>query len=616
MGRDARAGHPLRPDQRSAQLYPLRHVHVRRPVRRPHDPRPKDPGRPHKALCLLRHIHLRFAQQESRSRPRLQSHVLRLLLVQLTPEIRLPPRRQSLVAAPFQYRCSANISVHNSLISPPIYQNADIFVLRLTVQSDKPMRRMSNFLSAQSTPTSPAPTEYSDAGRRIHTSASSTTLKDKRRAAETVVPPLPRPTTRPRGMTDVGPARRDLMSPPDTRLPPSAYPPPTPPATSNSTQPRVVVRQASLTRIQPPSAPPTSGLPPPPLVTGSSSTKSSSLRLQPPSPSSASSSSLSFASSLSSRDAVHSSVSHHSDRHNIKEKKRFSNERYMSEHGKERGRDKHAGPRNDANGPTSSRHHREPSSPRTVKKAASQQTLSKHFPGMGAASTSSIATEDGKALKKQRSFHTSRIPMPPLPAPFRHVNSFLPQGSSAREEPPLTKEQRRGSTQSTSGHTNQPAVRKRLFSGTSLRRSSSSQAHSTTDDDAHSVFSLPIQDESPSFVNPFHSSDHVTSSFWDEATDPITGPPTSPNRDYYAQQIMSPAEMLRLEALVQKGGPDADIGRPRVNSFASASTSMSNPLSDVVSVDIPLRPSFNICSILLPCPSSSCCCLLLRCSSH
>lgn len=114
MGRDARAGHPLRPDQRSAQLYPLRHVHVRRPVRRPHDPRPKDPGRPHKALCLLRHIHLRFAQQESRSRPRLQSHVLRLLLVQLTPEIRLPPRRQSLVAAPFQYRCSANISIDSS----------------------------------------------------------------------------------------------------------------------------------------------------------------------------------------------------------------------------------------------------------------------------------------------------------------------------------------------------------------------------------------------------------------------------------------------------------------------------------------------------------------------
>ncbi|THH19039.1 hypothetical protein EW146_g2042 [Bondarzewia mesenterica] len=458
---------------------------------------------------------------------------------------------------------------------------------RLTVQSEKAVRRESKFLTAQSSPISN--NDEQGSRRRIHPSASSSTLTDKNRVVDTEIPPVPRLLMRPRGLTDTGPHRRDLITSSDTRLAPSAYPITT--STMFPSQPRVVVRQASITRIQPPSAPPTAGLPPPPSSSGAPNAHASSSRLQPPSPSSASSSGLSFASSVSSRrGAIQSRAYDHSDR-SIKEKKHHSTERLMSSLGRDRSRDsKPSFLRNDLmglNSPSGSR--RELSPPRTLKKAISQQTLPKHAHGVSVTSTSSSATEDGKALKKQRSFHTSRMPMPPLPLSLRHASSFSPP-VPVREEPPQPKDQRRVSVQSTASHTNQIPVRKRLFSGASLRRSTSSQAHSTTDDDIHSVFSLPIQDESLSSKVPFSPSVSASSSFWDESSEPFISPSRN-HAEYYPKQIMSPAEMLKLEALVQEGGDDAVLGHARGNSSTSVSTSMSNPLSDVMSLDIPLPPT-------------------------
>ncbi|KAI0068160.1 hypothetical protein BV25DRAFT_1818536 [Artomyces pyxidatus] len=471
---------------------------------------------------------------------------------------------------------------------------------RLTVESEKIVRREPSFFP---TPPSPARTKSSGNDRaRIPSSPSSTTLTDKSKPIDTAVPAPIRPKTRPRGLTDSGPAlRRGLSLASDTHSP-SAYPSN---VLTTDAGPRVIVRQPSLNRLQPllpPFAPPNTVLPPtPPTLRtprGSTTTpisSSMSTHLREPSPSSAasSSSSLSFASSVSSnRDAV----ANHDYVHPEKRRKEPKRTPSAKSQGKDRGREKNPG-----RSPAPSISSRSEFSPtRTLKKALSTQSLPRRASGQNSssmASTSSSPAEDAKAVKKQRSFHHSRIPLPPLPASLRHTNSagsVTTNGRSAREDPLPVAEQRRGSTQSS---VQSPGVvRKRLFSGASLRRSTSSQAQSPLDEDGRSLFSLPDDAHLTVVTTPFSPLDS-SSSFWE---DPEPGSPGGVGlapHDYTPQHIMSPADMLKLEALVQDGQSTIGFVRSRGESFTSVSTSMSNAFSDTMSSEMSMPPP-------LPPPSS------------
>ncbi|KAJ3998595.1 hypothetical protein F5050DRAFT_1805839 [Lentinula boryana] len=167
-------------------------------------------------------------------------------------------------------------------------------------------------------------------------------------------------------------------------------------------------------------------------------------------------------------------------------------------------------------------------------------------------SFSELAPEKGP--RKQRSFHHTRIPLPQIPMSLKHQSSGSAVTLFEGSEP------KRGSLNgpSTSG-------RKRLFSGSSMRRPSTSQ-ETFGDDDHRSVFSL----EKPTSTKLSN-----TSSFWDEGS--VDAAPSSPRAstlDYTPQQIMSPAEMLRLEADVQES---MSSSRSRGMSIASASTIASEP---------------------------------------
>jgi hypothetical protein len=216
---------------------------------------------------------------------------------------------------------------------------------------------------------------------------------------------------------------------------------------------------------------------------------------------------------------------------------------------------------------------------RTVKKAISHQSISKrssNFPSTPRPSTPADDVGD-RAPRKQRSFHhNSRSILPPVPTSLRNPPHTPPQPqpqpalpSSSSETQPVV-EQRRGSATSFSG-------RKRLFSGGSVKRPSSQiLSPGVADDDLEPVFiSEPdTQEGGMAFIDPFGRSDSPAGSVGNE--DPPGSPLTSV--EYTPQRIMSPAEMLRIEASWNDGSEDCDFGVPRlrVHSFASISTSMSH----------------------------------------
>ncbi|TFK56683.1 hypothetical protein OE88DRAFT_1650105 [Heliocybe sulcata] len=249
-----------------------------------------------------------------------------------------------------------------------------------------------------------------------------------------------------------------------------------------------------------------------------------------------------------------------------------------------------------------------PPPPKTLKKAISQQSMSmamspQRFSVASTASASSAhssAMDDhttgqeksgllrgkGKPPKKQRSFHHPRIPLPPLPH-LRPSHSNASGGSlmsshyHADSTTSTLTDQRKNSTpamsfpsfpslsisnNSSEKNLSRPdnsiarphtPVRKRLFSGSSLRRTPSAQAHSPSEDDTRSVFSLTMENESrPSglYASPMSPNESVAS-FWDDG-DAIASRSGAlsprPQADYVPQQIMSPADMLKLEAMVQQ----------------------------------------------------------------
>ncbi|KAI0697564.1 hypothetical protein BC835DRAFT_754457 [Cytidiella melzeri] len=212
---------------------------------------------------------------------------------------------------------------------------------------------------------------------------------------------------------------------------------------------------------------------------------------------------------------------------------------------------------------------------KVLRKAASQQSMHRRTSQASVASGSSLLSDEavspissnaspiGKAPRKQRSFHHPRIPLPPLPA-LRHAghsyNSVTADTTSAKQPIP--------------SNVQPPSqTRRRLFSGSSGRRTSLSKSSSTppatADDDMRSLSSLSIDGGDSnsrdfgmsagrikpimmSFANMGNQLSLVTDNAciapaWEELSMGSTTGKRMSHVDYTAQHIMSPAEMLKLE---------------------------------------------------------------------
>ncbi|KAG6840914.1 hypothetical protein C0991_003256 [Blastosporella zonata] len=379
--------------------------------------------------------------------------------------------------------------------------------------------------------------------------ASSTILaQDKNRFSQPDVAQTPRPPMRARGMTDSG-----IVPRPD--FPPNNYT--TQPASSLHTSlgpsPRVIIRQPSVSRIGlPPSAPPRQELPPPPPIP-EHIIKDDDAELTPPvlPAGSASSSTLSFASSISSQKEILFNQSN-SPRKNSKARL-------------ERSTSTGAGSVLEVSHPGLSAS----LPPHALKKALSHQSFVRGPPpstSAGPVPLPEIPTPS-KPPRKQRSFHHPKFPLPPM-SPLR-PSTAQPQ-SSVADLPAV--EHRRSSAGGLS-----LTGRKRLFSGSNIRRPSTSQV-ALTEDDTQSIFSVrsvPDQSMGSSMAHPI--SPTPNSSFWDEAPS-LEHSPRILTHEYTPQQIMTRFEMAKLEASVDETIPRIPE-RQRTFSALSPST-MSSVISD------------------------------------
>jgi hypothetical protein len=352
---------------------------------------------------------------------------------------------------------------------------------------------------------------------------------------------------------------------------------------SGPSGPRVVIRQPSSI-LQQPSSPPTTSSPLDVTQTPPEGAQRADFPLLPAflehaaHSATSSSSSLSFASSASSKFDTLETEGHRRSIRQFKDARKTPKSRSPSPL-KDASRDVQDPPSR----PSSSR--REFSPTRTLKKAISIQNIPKKAQASGA-SSSPAAAEDPKLLKKQRSFHHtlipvhSLIPVPPLPASLKQASSSnVPFGRDAS----LVPEERRASVQpsqkppSTSSASSPMHVRRRLFSGTSLRRSLSSQS-AEPDDDLQSILSLSsptLPSARPHTAIPVNRppvpNRSDPSSFWDEEF------PTSPatvdvSRDHTRKHILSAADILKFENMVRDGENLNKFRRSRGDSFSSYTT--------------------------------------------
>lgn len=367
-------------------------------------------------------------------------------------------------------------------------------------------------------------------GSTIVKSGSSSTLTDKNRFSQPDPTPYPRPPMRARGMTESG-SQYPSPFPTDETFSRNSSPQPQRSSSHRSPQPppvspRVIIRQPSVSRIGlPTSAPPAQDLPPPPPH------NVDYLGVDDVGHGSASSSSLSFASTTSSNREILGD-----QRYSLREKPKKRSDRSPFPPSRLEF-DKLQNPI---------------ASTRTLKKALSQQNIGKRSaPAQSILPSSPPERAAEKSPRKQRSFHHPRIPLPPIPLPLRHTSSFGSQSTPSNDGHSSPVDSRGGSSSgpSTPG-------RKRLFSGSSHRRPSTSQC-TPSEDDALSLFSLQSNQEQTlgsSFTRPFSSTNSsVQSSFWEEgATDHTQSSPPPTVHEYTPQQIMSPAEMAKVEASVEE----------------------------------------------------------------
>ncbi|KII94138.1 hypothetical protein PLICRDRAFT_171813 [Plicaturopsis crispa FD-325 SS-3] len=387
-------------------------------------------------------------------------------------------------------------------------------------------------------------------------SGSSVTLTDTKRISDPDPSRSPRPPMRARGMTDVGVSRSTPSIPQYAQ--PSALPyraaasPPSSVSSPSSLHhaPRVIVRQASNSLIGPPSAPPTQTLPSIPVDNDYASTSTGS----------SSTTSLTFASHNKETlpNVPNVRLGRFSDYTGVSERD-LRNLLVSDQDQQPDGYAPRLGP-----------------NVRSLKKAVSQQNLSKRapMPATSVPATPTIPSQfevsNGKAPRKQRSFHHPRFPIPPIPLSHR-------QGQPAQPSEPSSSDARRGSVQSI------PGVRKRLFSGSSLRRPSTTSTSPEEDADLHSVFSLPSESEHGGHRSSIfsHESSTGNASFWDEPTpDNAPSSPLMPPQDYMPQHIMSPAELRQMEASFENdgSGPYQSRARPRGLPAVLTSNSVSDPM--------------------------------------
>lgn len=172
--------------------------------------------------------------------------------------------------------------------------------------------------------------------------------------------------------------------------------------------------------------------------------------------------------------------------------------------------------------------------------------------GSGSSQASSTA---GKTPRKQRSFHASRVPLPPMPnlrgsSGNGYSSEVFPQPSSPVVEP------RRSSVTS---------PRKRLFSGSSARRSTSSHGPTSAgaeddkrsilsfDSDIRPVTSSAIESITMSFNSAGGSLSLLTrnacispSSLWEDTNTGGGNNKRTSQSEYTPQYIMAPADQLKL----------------------------------------------------------------------
>ncbi|KAF9225420.1 hypothetical protein BS17DRAFT_751167 [Gyrodon lividus] len=200
------------------------------------------------------------------------------------------------------------------------------------------------------------------------------------------------------------------------------------------------------------------------------------------------------------------------------------------------------------------------SSGHTLRKSMSHSALQKSKLGNQLSPPPPLPSKPGsveKDLEKQHSFHQLRLQTPSVPQ-LSQANSAIVSSSDTS----LPTEPRRPVT-------NSPPVsgRRRLFSGSSHRRPSTG----TAEDDLLSVFSFSTDAERPHGIASLHAGSLLDEG--DSESVPTGAVALAPD---YAQQIMSPAEMLKVEAVVQSEF-DSKYGellrnRQRNVAFTSAST--------------------------------------------
>lgn len=361
-----------------------------------------------------------------------------------------------------------------------------------------------------------------------------------------------RPPLRPRGLTD-GSSNWGTQSmsqflrgkaapapPKSTSLPPTPNERPTSLATPN--RPTRLIRQSSSSRIGPPSAPPAQELPSPPLKELRSRRVQLGQQIRPETSPLSSSSNLSFASATSSNREVPVNQT-------LSRKMEMDWDRES----------------------ISSR----TSGGRAIRRSISHQALPKRSnftTSSGPPTPSEVPTDKGP--RKQHSSHNlSRYMMPSLPIPNRNQPPIPspPQVNSpiSADTASVTDQQRKGSVASI-------GVRKRLFSGGSIRQPPS-QILSTGEDDHQSLFTSEGEPGlGASFTNPF-AQDLAP---WDDnASEFMPGSPVASNPEYMPQKIMSPDDLKKLEERFNEESEINEFGsskRQRVHSFTSISTSMSD----------------------------------------
>ncbi|TCD66500.1 hypothetical protein EIP91_001325 [Steccherinum ochraceum] len=392
----------------------------------------------------------------------------------------------------------------------------------------------------------------------------------------------------------------------------------------NSSRPVVLVRKASSSRLLVPplnAAPPEVDLPPTPPTHSRLSSFLSSIddfqaQLNFPEPPSSSASSLSFASQIDLTD-IGGDGMHFVVRDSFIDKA-MSSYPDLSPSATVRGF-------NVPSSPSSSRQPTASSSvspQKTLKKAISQSSLLGKRYSANSVASSIFSNEEPiptpvKQPKKQRSFHHTRIPLPPLPS-LRHTSSH----HSTSTSPPLPNESPTSSQFFSSDQkkpTSPPHTRKRLFSGSSLRRNSQSTQQSPTSPTTSTTSTSPDDDNTrsgssmdstasgsdrrgakPIMMSFATFGNHVSlvtenaciAPSWEEPLPPLQPIRRESQSEYVPQYIMSPEAMLKLEEelAAESEHKGSSIGGGRNSKGLGLGPSSPTPKTQLEPEDLGLHP--------------------------